>query len=147
MTAEKTPGQVSWTARNMALAGPAENPADTLARLDAAWDYLTPGQQEAEEAGAQAVLDNRTPWGDADITVIAAHPRFAVVQAGGPDGEVVKVIAWGGAGLSYYDSLEEWKRANGDADQVPAEQEREAAQHARDMAAEDGDYDRCEPSL
>jgi len=28
-----------------------------------------------------------------------------------------------------------------------AEQDREDEQHARDMAAEDGDYDRCEPTL
>jgi hypothetical protein len=30
---------------------------------------------------------------------------------------------------------------------VAAEQEREAGQHARDTAAEDGDLDRCEPTL
>lgn len=63
---EKTPGQVSWTARNMALAGPSDQPGDVAAELGHAWDYLDPGQQEAEEAGAQAVLDNRSPWGDAD---------------------------------------------------------------------------------
>lgn len=110
MTAEKTPGQVSWTARNMALAGPAENPADALARLDAAWDYLTPGQQEAEEAGAQAVLDNRTPWGDANMVSVAMHPWYAVVSTG--DGEVIKVIGYGETRLAYYDSLAEWEAAN-----------------------------------
>jgi hypothetical protein len=30
---------------------------------------------------------------------------------------------------------------------VRAEQDRDDAQHARDMAAEDGDYDTCEPTL
>jgi hypothetical protein len=34
-----------------------------------------------------------------------------------------------------------------DAAGVAAEQEREARQHARDMAAEDGDLDDCEPTL
>ena len=57
MTAEKTPGQVSWTARNMALAGPGDQPGDVLAELDGAWDYLSPEEREAEEAGAKAVLD------------------------------------------------------------------------------------------
>ena len=38
-------------------------------------------------------------------------------------------------------------RVTGDAAGVAAEQEREARQHARDMAAEDGDLDDCEPTL
>ena len=57
MTAEKTPGQVSWTARNMALAGPGDQPGDVLAELDGAWDCLDPEEREAEEAGAQAAID------------------------------------------------------------------------------------------
>ena len=112
MGTEKTPGRISWTARNMALAGPGENPADTLARLDAAWDFLTPGQQEAEEAGARAVLDNRTPWGDANVVTIEQYHQHAVVRSGGADGEVVKVIAYDCGGLSYYDSVAEWEAAN-----------------------------------
>lgn len=56
MSADRTPGRVSWTARNMALAAPDENPADVLASLDAAWEYMDPGMQEAEEIGAQAVI-------------------------------------------------------------------------------------------
>lgn len=180
MSEEKTPGQVSWTARNMALAGPGEQPGDVLAELGHVWDHLYPDQREAEEIGAQAALDNRTPWGDVNITVIATGPRCAVVSSG-PDGDVVKVIAYGDTGLAYYDSVEEWQRANAGpsddfamdrpdrhadldagenggamtdadfydrvADGERAGQESEAERHARDMAAEDGDLDDCEPTL
>lgn len=114
MSTEKTPGQVSWTARNMALAGPGDQPGDLAAELGHTWDYLDPGQQEAEEVGAQAVLDSRTPWGDANVVVIQMGPRCAVVRSGGPDGDVVKVISYGGTGLAYYDSVEEWQRASAD---------------------------------
>jgi hypothetical protein len=130
------------------------------------------GNDEGWEAAAQAVLDARTPWGDANVVGIEMHPLYAIVRSGGPDSEVVKVIGYGDAGLRYYDSLEEGEQANEDERRaadlrahvsgmggpsparvtddtagVAAEQEREARQHARDMAAEDGDLDDCEPTL
>lgn len=46
---EKTPGQLSWIARNAALAGPGDT-----ADLAGTWDYLDPEQRDAEEAGADA---------------------------------------------------------------------------------------------
>jgi hypothetical protein len=42
----------------MALAGPGDQPGDVLAELDGTWDYLSPGERDAEEAGAQAVRDD-----------------------------------------------------------------------------------------
>ncbi len=65
MTAEKTAGQISWTARNMFLAGPGDQPGDVLAELDGTWDYLSPEEREAEEAGAQAVLAPARAMADA----------------------------------------------------------------------------------
>jgi len=73
------------------------------------------GNDEGWEAAAQAVLDSRTPWGDANAVSIETYPWHAVVRSGGPDGEVVKVIAWDtgtGEGLTYYDSLAEWEAAD-----------------------------------
>ena len=107
-----TPGQVSWTARNTALAEPGTSPGDALAALGDAWGYLAPREQEAEEIGAQAVLDSRTPWGDANVVSVEMNPWYAVVRSGGPDGDVVKVIGYGDTRLRYYDSVEEWERAN-----------------------------------
>ena len=77
------------------------------------------GSSEAWNAAAQAVLDSRTPWGDVDIVVMAMGPKCAVVQSGGPDGDVVKVISYGDTGLAYFDSVEEWQAAN-DAGPSPA---------------------------
>lgn len=61
----------------------------------------------------------------------------------------------GGPSLRY--TAAEWRDflggvRNGEFDlpgaaAVAAGQEREAAERARNMAAEDGDYDRCEPTL
>ena len=113
MSAEKTPGQISWTARNMHLAAPDENPADVLASLEGSWDYMDPGMQEAEEIGAQAVLANRTPWGDVNVVTVEHYRRYAIVRSGGADGEVVKVIGYRlGSGISCYDSVAEWEAAN-----------------------------------
>jgi hypothetical protein len=109
VTAEKTPGQVAYEARQAAR-GRRKLAGDT----SRGWGELSPGHQADEEAGAQAVLDARTPWGDVNVVVIAMGPRWAVVRSGPEDGDVVKVIAHGGTGLVYYDSLEEWKRANED---------------------------------
>jgi hypothetical protein len=59
----------------MALAGPGKNPADALAELGSSWDYLTPGQQEAEETGARAAIDSDgssgTPAPDASARALA----------------------------------------------------------------------------
>jgi hypothetical protein len=113
METEKTPGQVSWAARNTALyADPEISPGDALAALDDVWGYLTPGEQEAEEAGAQAVLENRTPWGDADAVSLTMWPKAATVRSGGPDGPVVKVIGVRDGELAYYNSIAEWEAAN-----------------------------------
>jgi hypothetical protein len=174
---EKTPGRAAYEARQAAKgrrmgADDATPDSEIVAIIGLGWDELPVGMQADEEAGAQAVLDNRTPWGDVNVVVIAMGPRWAVVRSGPEDDDVVKVIAHGGTGLVYYDSLEEWKRANedeqraadlrahvsgmggpspawvtDDAAGVAAGQEREAEQHARDMAAEDGDLDHCEPTL
>ena len=108
MTAEKTPGQVAYEARQAAR-GRRKLAGDT----SRGWGQLSPGHQADEEAGAQAVLDNRTVWGDVNAVGIEMYPRFAVVRSGTEDNEVVKVITYGDTGLVYYDSLEEWKAANG----------------------------------
>jgi hypothetical protein len=173
VSTEKTPGRAGYEARQVAKgrrmgARDDETDAQILAVIGLAWDELPAGMQADEEAGAQAVLDNRTPWGDVNVVVIAMGPRCAVVSDG-PDGDVVKVIAYGDTGLAYYDSVEEWQAANaGPSDDfaadrpdrhadldagenggamTDADQEREAREHARDMAAEDGDLDDCEPTL
>jgi hypothetical protein len=113
-----TPGQVAYEARQVTKgrrmgADDGTPDSEILSVIALGWDELPPGMQADEEAGAQAVLDNRTPWGDVDIVVIAMGPRCAVVRSGGPDGDVVKVISYGDARLAYYDSVEEWQAANG----------------------------------
>lgn len=102
---EKIPGQVfrealheRWSARGQCI--------DTRA-----WDELPQADQDDLEAAAQAVLDNRTPWGDVNVVSIETYPCFAVVRSGAEaeDDDVVKVIVWGDTGLTYYDSLAEWQ--------------------------------------
>lgn len=54
----------------------------------------------------------------------------------------------GAAAGAYKAHLDEvFAPVQAEVDRLRAEQERQAEQHARDMAAEDGDYDRCEPTL
>lgn len=118
MSEEKTPGQAAYEARQVAKgrrmgAAGDETDAQILAVIALGWEELPAGMQADEEAGAQAVLDNRTPCGDVDITVMQMGARVAVVRSGGPDGDVVKVIGYGDTGLAYYDSVEEWQAANG----------------------------------
>lgn len=109
-----TPGQVAYEARQAAR-GRRKLAGDT----SRGWGELSPGHQADEEAGAQAVLDARTPWGDVNVVVIAMGPKCAVVQSGGTDGDVVKVISYGDTRLAYYDSYDEWKAAN--AQPVPGD--------------------------
>lgn len=70
------------------------------------------GSSGAWNAAAQAVLDNRTPWGDVNVVLIEQHRWYAVVRNGGPEGDVAKVIGNSDDGLCYYDSVAEWEAAN-----------------------------------
>jgi hypothetical protein len=108
-----TPGQVAYEAGIAAMTAAA--PERYRVTDFSAWEELTAAERDFEEVKAQAVLDSRTPWGDVNAVSIEMYPRFAVVRSGGPDGEVVKVIAWdtrAGEGLTYYDSLAEWEAAD-----------------------------------
>jgi hypothetical protein len=119
VTAEKTPGRAAYEARQVAKgrrmgARDDETDAQILAVIGLGWDELPAGMQADEEAGAQAVLDNRTPWGDANVVTVEQYSFHAVVRSGGADGDEVKVIGWGKSGLRYYDSVAEWQRASED---------------------------------
>jgi hypothetical protein len=106
VTADKTPGQVAYEARQAAR-GRRKLAGDT----GRGWGELSPGHQADEEAGAQAVLDSRTPWGDVNAVTVEQYSFHAVVRSGGAGGDEVKVIGWGKSGLRYYDSVAEWQRA------------------------------------
>lgn len=118
MNEEKTPGQAGYEARQVAKgrrmgAGGDETDAQILAVIGLGWDELPAGMQADEEAGAQSVLDNRTPWGDVNVVMIEEHRWYAVVRNGGPDGDVVKVIGYrGDSGISYHDSVADWEAAS-----------------------------------
>jgi hypothetical protein len=162
MSEEKTPGQVSWTARNMALAGPGDQPGDVLAELGHAWGYLNPEAREAEEVGAQAVLDNRASSAAATETGLRLALAFIEQVCDGGYGDRARVDAQQALDEISFDEVAQRAadlraHAGGmggpspasvtdNAAGVAAEQEREARQHARDMAAEDGDLDDCEPA-
>lgn len=117
MTAEKTPGRAGYEARQVAKgrrmgADDSTPDSEVLAVIALAWDELPAGMRADEEAGAQAVLDNRTAWGDVNVVSTEQHRWHAVIRSGGADGRVVKVISYGNTGLAYHDSVEEWQRAN-----------------------------------
>jgi hypothetical protein len=147
VSTEKTPGQVAYEAGIAAMAAAA--PERYRVTDFSAWEELTAAERDFEEVKAQAVLDSRTPWGDANAVSVEMHPLYAVVRSGAADGEVVKVISHGEDGLRYYGSLEEGERAYED-EQRAAVLRRAGLlweENARDMAAEDGDLDNCEPTL
>lgn len=117
MTAQ-TPGQVAYgacrAAKGRRMGADNDTPdSEIVAVIGLGWGELPAGMQADEEAGAQAVLDSRTPWGDANVVSIEQHRWYAIVRSGGPDGDVVKVIDYrGDSGISCYDSLAEWEAAN-----------------------------------
>lgn len=111
-----THGQVSYEARQAAkgrrMGADDDTPdSEIVAIIGLGWDELPAGMQADEEAGAQAVLDNRTPWGDVDAVSVEQHRWHAVIRSGAADGPVVKVIGNSDDGLCYYDSVEAWERA------------------------------------
>jgi hypothetical protein len=117
MSEEKTPGQVAYEARQAAKgrrmgADDSTPDSEIVAVIGLGWDELPIGMQADEEAGAQAVLDNRSPWGDANVVTVEQHRWYAVIRSGGAYGEVVKVIGNSDDGLCYYDSVDEWEQAN-----------------------------------
>lgn len=117
MSDEKTPGQAGYEARQVAKgrrmgADDSTPDSEILAVIALGWDELPAGMQADEEAGAQAVLDNRTPWGDVNVVTTEQYHRYAVVRSGGADGYVVKVIGYDCGGLSYYDSVAEREAAD-----------------------------------